>query len=56
MLDSGIAVLVGLLGLHTSTSLVATVTSVSIASRSWRSSASSATVSARAPEAAARCG
>ena len=36
MLASGTAVLVGLFGLHTSTSRVATVISRSIAPRSWR--------------------
>ena len=54
--SSPIAVDVGLLGLQISTSRVATVTSVAIASRSWRSSSSSGTWIARAPEAAARCG
>ncbi len=56
MSASRTAVLVGLLGLQTSTSRVATVISRSIADRSWRSCSSSATVIARAPEAAARCG
>ena len=37
-------------------SRVATVISVAIASRSWRSSESSGTSMARAPDAAARCG
>ena len=46
------AVEVGLFGLQTSTSRVATVTSWAIASRSWRSSASSGTWIARR----ARCG
>src|SRR3984957_5124759 len=49
MLASATAVLVGLLGLHTSTRRVATVISRSIAGRSWRSFASRATVMARAP-------
>ena len=52
----GSAVLVGLLGLQTITMRVAAVISRPIASRSWRSSASSGTSRARAPEAAARCG
>ena len=56
MSASGTAVLVGLLGLQISASRVAWVTSLSIASRSWRSSASSGTVIARAPEDALRCG
>ena len=46
----------GLLGLQTSTSRVAAVTSLAIASRSWRPSESSGTVTARAPDWAARCG
>ena len=50
------AVEVGLFGLQTRTSRVAAVTSAAIASRSWRSAASSGTSIARAPEAAARCG
>ena len=54
--SSGSDVEVGLLGLQMSTSRVATVISVAIASRSWRSSESSGTWMARAPEAAARCG
>ena len=41
--SSGTEVEVGLLGLQTSTSLVATVTSPAIALRSWRSWSSSAT-------------
>ncbi len=53
---SGTAVEVGLLGLQTSIIRVATVTSRAIASRSWRCSPSSATVTAVAPDAAARCG
>ena len=56
MLESGTAVLVGLFGLQTITRRVATVISDSMASRSWRSEASSATVTAVAPEAALRCG
>ena len=54
--SSGSAVLVGLFGLQTSTSRVATVTSAAIASRSWTAAAVSGTSIARAPEAAARCG
>jgi hypothetical protein len=45
-----------LFGLQISTSRVATVTSLAIASRSWRPSESSGTLIARAPLAAARCG
>ena len=47
---------VGLFGLQTITMRVAAVTSRAIASRSWRPSASSGTVTARAPVIAARCG
>jgi hypothetical protein len=56
MSAAGSAVLVGLLGLHTTSSRVATVTASAIAARSWRSSASRSTVTAVAPDAAARCG
>ena len=54
--SSGSAVEVGVFGLQTITSRVATLISRRIASRSWRCSASSGTSSARAPDAAARCG
>ena len=54
--SSGSAVEVGLFGLQTITSRVATVISSRIAPRSWRWSSSSGTSIARAPEAAARCG
>ncbi len=53
---NGSAVEVGLLGLQTITSRVAAVISASIASRSWHWPSSSGTVTAVAPEAAARCG
>ena len=56
MCSSGSAVPVGLLGLQTSSSRVATVTSAAIASRSCTASAVSGTSIARAPEAAARWG
>ena len=56
MASAGSAVDVGLLGLQTMTSRVATVISRAIASRSCSSRSLSATVMAVAPEAAARCG
>ena len=54
--SSGSAVEVGLFGLQTIASRVATVISLRIASRSWRWAASTGTSIARAPEAAERCG
>jgi hypothetical protein len=54
--SSGSAVEVGLLGLQTITSRVATVISSRIFARSWRWRPSTGTSIARAPEAAARCG
>ena len=56
MSSNGSAVEVGLFGLQTITRRVAAVISAAIASRSWHWPSSSATVIARAPEAAARCG
>ncbi len=56
MSASGSAVPVGLLGLQTIARRVTTVISRSIAGRSWRSSPSSPTVIARAPEEAASWG
>ena len=56
MSASGRAVLVGLFGLQTIARRVTTVISRSIPGRSWRSSASSLTVIARAPEEAASWG
>ncbi len=50
------AVLVGLFGLQTISRRVFAVTAAASASRSWRSSASSGTVTAVAPEIASSCG